>query len=364
MPIKISLNLNLNVSTDDLVAELNTNPTLAHLLSALVPAPTVNGHALPAPAAVPPQIAIIGDPPTPPATGHQPQAPWRAAVAEDEAAIEADRAARSQAQPEPADEEQIDSTPAPEPPAQKTTGRLPQAEFDQLVHSELHRLAKNGVMPGHAKWKAARDPRLPTLDAVLKRNLMTSLAQLGARVGLQPTPRGGIRGKKAKAAPAPTVSVSASPREPSPANVNLRADATAQFQHVAQLLDDTVAEFKRLAWGDDAPTMNRFDKEKGAHLPKFQNISRRLGMSYEDVVEEAGLALPERYGALGPKVFPPMPAALSEGVGLAKTLIAPTDAERLGAIPVYDQPSRVEITEWQTPGGSLVRSTRTSHQVR
>lgn len=73
-----------------------------------------------------------------------------------------------------------------EKPARMTSDRLPFAEFDQLVRTEMKRLSLDRRMPGHKFWDGERDKRLPTLGAVLYRYNVTTLADLADRLDLLP----------------------------------------------------------------------------------------------------------------------------------------------------------------------------------
>lgn len=74
--------------------------------------------------------------------------------------------------------------------------QLPWDAFDQLVRSEVRRLAMDGRVPGHKLWESERDQRLPTLGAVLQRYKTPTLVEFAALMGmeapLRAQPLGGI----------------------------------------------------------------------------------------------------------------------------------------------------------------------------
>lgn len=75
-----------------------------------------------------------------------------------------------------------------EPPKRVMSGdRLSFAEFDPLVRSEMKRLSMDGRMPGHKLWDQERDPRLPTLAAVLYRYSVSTLVDLAEKLDMQPS---------------------------------------------------------------------------------------------------------------------------------------------------------------------------------
>lgn len=78
----------------------------------------------------------------------------------------------------------------PSPPTPVTPrrhpARLPFEEFDQMVRSELQRLACDGRIPGFSVWDTNRDPRLPTMSGVLQRYNIRRAAELASLVGLLP----------------------------------------------------------------------------------------------------------------------------------------------------------------------------------
>jgi hypothetical protein len=71
---------------------------------------------------------------------------------------------------------------APEP----ARDRLPFAQLDALVRSEMKRLSMDGRIPGHKLWESERDPRLPTLGAIISRYKCANLIDLAAHFGLEP----------------------------------------------------------------------------------------------------------------------------------------------------------------------------------
>lgn len=77
--------------------------------------------------------------------------------------------------------------------------RLPFAELDPLVRSELKRLSMDGRIPNYKLWDSERDPRLPTLGAILARYDVTNLGDFAAFFGMEPplsalaNPRAGFR---------------------------------------------------------------------------------------------------------------------------------------------------------------------------
>lgn len=66
------------------------------------------------------------------------------------------------------------------------SNRLPFAEFDRLVRSEMKRLSMDGRLPGHKLWNSERNPQLPTMAAVLLRYQANGLAGLAEALGLEP----------------------------------------------------------------------------------------------------------------------------------------------------------------------------------
>ncbi|TXH52967.1 MAG: hypothetical protein E6Q97_14170 [Desulfurellales bacterium] len=58
--------------------------------------------------------------------------------------------------------------------------------FDKLVRAEMKRLAMDGRIPGAKLWDSERDPRLPTLGAVLQRYGTSNLAGLAEALGMEP----------------------------------------------------------------------------------------------------------------------------------------------------------------------------------
>lgn len=60
------------------------------------------------------------------------------------------------------------------------------ATFDTLVRREMKRLSMDGRMPGGKLWDSERDPRLPTIGAVLGRYSVRGQAELAALLGLEP----------------------------------------------------------------------------------------------------------------------------------------------------------------------------------
>lgn len=66
------------------------------------------------------------------------------------------------------------------------SNRLPFAEFDRLVRSEMKRLAMDGRLPGHKLWDSERTPPLPTLAAVILRYKADGLVGLAEMLGLKP----------------------------------------------------------------------------------------------------------------------------------------------------------------------------------
>lgn len=67
-----------------------------------------------------------------------------------------------------------------------TGDRLPFESFDKLVRKEVKRLALDGRIPSARLWDSERDPRLPTLGAVMARYNTRNLATFAAEMGMQP----------------------------------------------------------------------------------------------------------------------------------------------------------------------------------
>jgi hypothetical protein len=63
---------------------------------------------------------------------------------------------------------------------------MPFTELDPLVRKEMKRLSMEGRMPGFKLWDTERDPRLPSLAALLYRYSANNTAELAAKMGLQP----------------------------------------------------------------------------------------------------------------------------------------------------------------------------------
>lgn len=87
--------------------------------------------------------------------------------------------------------ENAEESPKPAEPTTQTPEvpkrRLPFEEFDQLVRSEMKRLAPiPNTMPGHALWNELRDPQLPTMGGVISRYDCTDLKGLAALLNLNP----------------------------------------------------------------------------------------------------------------------------------------------------------------------------------
>lgn len=77
--------------------------------------------------------------------------------------------------------------------------RLTFEELDPLVRRELKRLSMDGRIPSYKLWDGERDPRLPTLGALLARYGVTNLADFATFFGMEPplsawaNPRVGFR---------------------------------------------------------------------------------------------------------------------------------------------------------------------------
>lgn len=129
--------------------------------------------------------------PRPPKTPASPRTPVLppvfAATAKDGEAKDAEK--RGETRIEPIDlSAPMDADPRPTLPEADAhpSGKLPFAEFDQLVRAEMKRLSMDGRLPGHKLWNNERDPRLPTMAAVILRYGTTTLADLAPKFGLQP----------------------------------------------------------------------------------------------------------------------------------------------------------------------------------
>jgi len=65
-------------------------------------------------------------------------------------------------------------------------GRLPFAEFDKLVRSEMKRLSMDGRIPSCKLWDSERDRRLPSLAGLLYRYKVGGIGELAPVFGLEP----------------------------------------------------------------------------------------------------------------------------------------------------------------------------------
>lgn len=84
--------------------------------------------------------------------------------------------------PAPAATQAAEPAPAAAPRRGKPAG-LTFEEYDRLVRAEMKRLSLGGVMPGYTYWEKARDPRLPTLLAIIRRYGFSNPAQLAEHLG-------------------------------------------------------------------------------------------------------------------------------------------------------------------------------------
>jgi type IV secretory pathway VirB10-like protein len=65
-------------------------------------------------------------------------------------------------------------------------GRLPFAEFDELVRAEMKRLSMDGRIPSYKLWDSERDRRLPSLAGLLYRYKVGGIGELAPVFGLEP----------------------------------------------------------------------------------------------------------------------------------------------------------------------------------
>jgi hypothetical protein len=85
------------------------------------------------------------------------------------------------------DKRKVRETPTTNTLSKPSLPRLGHDEFDQLVRSEMKRLAPTpGTMVGYKLWDEMRNPRLPTMQAVIRRYGCETALQLATKLGMEP----------------------------------------------------------------------------------------------------------------------------------------------------------------------------------
>lgn len=169
MTIQITINISLEAADIATLLQQFTASLVAPSITALA-----NNHTtLPTPA---PQLTAT------------PGVPFIAAAE----LVEAEPVAAQPVEPKPAavakppKRQAVLSAPAA-PPAKKTmTPRLPFDELDSLTRREIKRLSMDGRIPNAKLWDSERDPRLPTMGAILIRYKARSIVELADPFGMEP----------------------------------------------------------------------------------------------------------------------------------------------------------------------------------
>lgn len=107
------------------------------------------------------------------------ETPQLAQLAAEARQIEAEPPAPPAVEPEPAPTQRAPFT-------QPASRSMAFEEYDRLVRAEMKRLSTGGVMPAISAWDRARDPRLPTMAAVVRRYKCKNIPELAAKLGLAP----------------------------------------------------------------------------------------------------------------------------------------------------------------------------------
>lgn len=81
-------------------------------------------------------------------------------------------------------------------------GRLPFADFDKLVRSEMKRLSMDGRMPNHRLWNDERNVLLPTMAGVMLRYDCNNLIDLAGKLDMLP-PLSALNGQGYRKEPVP-----------------------------------------------------------------------------------------------------------------------------------------------------------------
>ena len=114
-----------------------------------------------------------------------------------------------------------------------------------------------------------------------------------------------------------------------------------------ELLADIIAELHRLAQDGVAPSSRQWQQHRVASVPSLQNIKVRLGLSYADIVDRAGL-LP--YAPPPPPTIKGLSQELERHVAEGATPANWMDRFR-NVLTVLPTPTRRETVQGRTISG-------------